>query len=89
MLLQGLEAVIKLSRALRPGQAVVLFNPRLASGDVGIGLNVRRMREDFLAEFNTTYSLRPVGDVGSVFRRYPGMWQVGVGGEVGCGVPWH
>ena len=53
-----------------------MFNPRLASGDVGVGLNVRRLRESFLKDFATTYSLRPVGDVGSVFRRYPGLWQV-------------
>lgn len=53
-----------------------MFNPRLASGDVGVGLNVRRMRESFLRGFATTYSLRPVGDVGSVFRRYPSQWQV-------------
>lgn len=45
------------------------------SGDVGIGLNIRRMRSQFLSTFTTTYSLRPVGDIGSVFRRYPGMWQ--------------
>lgn len=74
--LQGLESVIRISGTMQPGQALVMFNPRLASGDVGIGLNVRRMREQFLADFATVYSLRPVGDVGSVFRRYPGMWQV-------------
>ncbi len=54
-----------------------MFNPRLASGDVGVGLSIRRMRESFLSRFTTTYSLRPIQDVGSVFRRYPGMWQVG------------
>lgn len=54
-----------------------MFNPRLASGDVGVGLSIRRMRENFLSRFTTTYSLRPIADVGSVFRRYPGMWQVG------------
>lgn len=55
---------------------MVMFNPRLASGDVGVGLSIRRMRESFLSRFTTTYSLRPIADVGSVFRRYPGMWQV-------------
>ncbi len=35
------------------------------------------MRDSFLNRFTTTYSLRPIADVGSVFRRYPGMWQVG------------
>lgn len=54
-----------------------MFNPRLASGDVGVGLSIRRMRDSFLNRFTTTYSLRPIQDVGSVFRRYPGMWQVG------------
>ena len=31
------------------GRPLVLFNPRLASGDVGIGLSVRRLRSEFLA----------------------------------------
>jgi hypothetical protein len=61
---------------LAEGQRLVMFNPRLASGDVGVGLSVRRMRESFLSRFTTTYSLRPIQDVGSVFRRYPGTWQV-------------
>ena len=61
-----------------------MFNPRLASGDVGVGLAIRRMREQFLGRFTTTYSLRPIADVGSVFRRFPGMWQVG-GGSGGRG----
>ena len=30
------------------GPPVIMFNPRLASGDVGIGLNVRRMQQNFL-----------------------------------------
>jgi hypothetical protein len=50
--------------------------PVLFSGDVGIGLNARRLRENFLKRFNVTYSLRPVGEVGTVFRRYPGLWMV-------------
>jgi hypothetical protein len=53
-----------------------MFNPRLASGDVGVGLAIRRMRDSFLSRFTTTYSLRPIAEVGSVFRRYPGSWQV-------------
>lgn len=49
----------------------------LRSGDVGIGLNVRRMRDKFLGSFTTTYSLRPVGDdLGSVFRQWPEQWKV-------------
>ena len=49
----------------------------LCSGDVGIGLNVRRMRLEFLSTFTVTYSLRPLGEFGTVLRRYPGQWQVG------------
>jgi hypothetical protein len=64
------------SAGLAEGQAMVMFNPRLASGDVGVGLSIRRLRESFLNRFTTTYSLRPIADVGSVFRRYPGTWQV-------------
>jgi len=73
---QGLESVIRITNAASPEQAVILFNPRLASGDVGVGLNVRRMRDSFLSSFVTAYSLRPIDTVGSVFRRYPGLWQV-------------
>lgn len=55
---------------------IVLFNQRMSSGDVGLGLNARRIRGNFLKPFVVTYSLRPIGDIGSVFRRYPGMWKV-------------
>lgn len=72
----GLDSLMKITSAMLPGQSLIMFNPRLASGDVGVGLNIRRLRESFLKDFVTTYSLRPVGDVGSVFRRYPGLWQV-------------
>ena len=58
------------------GPPVVMFNPRLVSGDVGIGLNVRRLRDAFLGSFVLAYALRPVGDVGTVFRRYPDRWKV-------------
>lgn len=34
------------------------------------------MRSRFLSTFTTTYCLRPVGDIGSVFRCYPDLWQV-------------
>ncbi|PRW33042.1 hypothetical protein C2E21_8017 [Chlorella sorokiniana] len=73
---QGADDAMRISQQLAEGQALVMFNPRLASGDVGVGLSVRRMRDSFLNRFTTTYSLRPIADVGSVFRRYPGMWQV-------------
>lgn len=48
----------------------------MRSGDVGVGLNVRRLTKQFLSTFTTSYSLRPIADLGSVYRRYPGMWQV-------------
>ena len=73
---QGVDSLIKITSSLAPGQALIMFNPRLASGDVGVGLNIRRLRESYLKNFVTTYSLRPIGDVGSVFRRYPSLWQV-------------
>ncbi|KAK9814519.1 hypothetical protein WJX72_007274 [[Myrmecia] bisecta] len=73
---QGLQDVVRVSQQAEGSKPVVLFNPRLASGDAGIGLNVRRMRDRFLSTFVTTYSLRPIGDAGSVFRRYPSLWQV-------------
>ncbi|PSC76209.1 hypothetical protein C2E20_0092 [Micractinium conductrix] len=82
---QGAEEAIRISQGLAEGQSIVMFNPRLASGDVGVGLSIRRMRENFLSRFTTTYSLRPIADVGSVFRRYPGMWQVFVQDEVVTG----
>ncbi|KAK9836144.1 hypothetical protein WJX81_004435 [Elliptochloris bilobata] len=74
---QSLDKVMQVVRTLENQRPVVLFNPRLASGDVGIGLNVRRMRDKFLGSFTTTYSLRPVGDdLGSVFRQWPELWKV-------------
>eukprot|EP00899_Mesostigma_viride_P015077 jgi/Mesvir1/23570/Mv18266-RA.1 len=56
---------------------MVMFNPRLFSGDVGIGLNVRRTRQELLDTFVTAYSLRPLPQVdGTLFREYPGRWKV-------------
>ncbi|MCJ1467937.1 hypothetical protein MMC07_006562 [Pseudocyphellaria aurata] len=48
----------------------------IALFDAGVGLNARRIRSEFLNRFLTTYSLRPIGDMGSVFKRFPGSWQV-------------
>lgn len=48
----------------------------LFSGEVGVGLNVRRIRSSFLSAFVTTYSLKPIGDIGTVFRKYPEQWKV-------------
>ena len=56
--------------------SLVLLNPRLASGDAGIGLNVRRMRQNFLNRFSVTYSLRPIEDFGAQLKRYPEMWKI-------------
>ncbi|GMH38413.1 hypothetical protein BSKO_06297 [Bryopsis sp. KO-2023] len=72
----GLDSCLKLASQMSEGQALVMFNPRLASGEVGVGMNIRRMRQTFLNTFLITYSLCPIGDIGSVFRRYPGAWQV-------------
>lgn len=54
---------------------LIMWNPRLFSLDVGVGSNVRRLRQDFLSTFTTVYSMRPLPD-GAVFRCYPGMWKV-------------
>jgi len=72
----SLDDIVKISNGLLPTQTLVMFNPRLASGDVGVGLAMRRLRERFMGEFMTTYSLRPIGDIGSVFKRFPSQWQV-------------
>ena len=73
---QGVDEVIKISRdAEESAIPVVLFNPRLASGDVGIGLAIRRLRRDFLSTFQIIYALRPF-DGGAVFKQYPDLWKV-------------
>ena len=69
--LQSLELA-----AAELGCAIVLLNPRLASGDAGIGLNVRRMRQNFLNRFAVTYSLRPIEDFGAQLKKYPDAWKV-------------
>jgi len=72
----SLNSIMKISNGLGMEQCLVMFNPRLASGDVGVGLNIRRLRDNFLKDFMTVYSLRPIGDIGSVFKRFPSQWQV-------------
>lgn len=74
----SLEKVQKsCGQANEQGCPVVLLNPRLASGDAGVGLNVRRMRENFLGKMTVTYSLRPLPWCnGSIFKSYPGAWQL-------------
>lgn len=77
---QGLPDVERINSTLAgdddtPARAMVMLNPRLISGDVGIGLNVRRMRERLLSKFTTVYSVRPLQDA-TIFRQYPGLWQI-------------
>ena len=45
-------------------------------GDVGIGNTFRQIRREFLGTFETCYSLQPLGNEGSIFKKYPGMWQI-------------
>ncbi|KAG0626237.1 hypothetical protein M758_2G113400 [Ceratodon purpureus] len=77
---QGLPDVERINTTLAgdddtPARPMVMLNPRLVSGDVGIGLNVRRMRERLLSKFTTVYSVRPLQDA-TIFRQYPGLWQI-------------
>ena len=74
----SLESVMKASKiANENGAAVVLINPRLASGDAGLGLNFRRMRENFLGRMTVVYALQPLPWCnGSIFKRFPGQWRL-------------
>ena len=74
----SLEAVQQTTKiANEDGAAVVLVNPRLASGDAGIGLTVRRMREEFLGRMTVVYCIQPLDWCnGNIFKRYPGMWRL-------------
>ncbi|XP_018843565.2 uncharacterized protein LOC109008070 [Juglans regia] len=58
-----------------PPRPLIMWNPRLISEDVGVGVNVRRLRRYFLRTFSTVYSMRPLPS-GAVFRCYPGLWKV-------------
>ncbi|XP_060219138.1 uncharacterized protein LOC132645901 [Lycium barbarum] len=58
-----------------PPRPLIMWNPRLISEDVGVGINVRRLRRNFLSTFTVAYSMRPLPD-GAVFRCYPGLWKV-------------
>lgn len=73
---QGLSAARTVTAEHEENKHIIMFNPRLSSFDAGVGLNVRRIRSEFLSRFLTTYSLRPIGSMGSVFKRFPGSWQV-------------
>lgn len=76
---QLLETVERIANTLAVEDGLtrplVMWNPRLFSGDVGVGLNVRRLRENFMRSFTTVYSIRPVA-TGAIFRCYPGPWQI-------------
>lgn len=58
-----------------PPRPLIMWNPRLISEDVGVGVNVRKLRRYFLRTFTTVYSMRPLPS-GAVFRCYPGLWKV-------------
>ncbi|KAL3538095.1 hypothetical protein ACH5RR_001461 [Cinchona calisaya] len=74
---QMLEYVERIASELTddPPRPLLMWNPRLVSQDVGVGINVRRLRRDFLSTFTVVYSMRPFPS-GAVFRCYPGLWKV-------------
>ncbi|KDP23517.1 hypothetical protein JCGZ_23350 [Jatropha curcas] len=74
---QMLGYVEKIASSLSddPPRPLIMWNPRLISEDVGVGINVRNLRRYFLSTFTTVYSMRPLPS-GAVFRCYPGMWKV-------------
>lgn len=72
---QGVDKVIEMARKTEGTTPLVLFNARLASGEVGVGLSARRLRNEFLSSFVVAYALRPFQG-GTVFRLYNEMWKV-------------
>ncbi|XP_028793812.1 uncharacterized protein LOC114749486 isoform X2 [Neltuma alba] len=70
---QMLEYVERIAADLSndPPRPLIMWNPRLISEDVGVGVNVRKLRRYFLSTFTTVYSMRPLPS-GAVFRCYPG-----------------
>ncbi|XP_054790435.1 uncharacterized protein LOC129295872 isoform X2 [Prosopis cineraria] len=74
---QMLEYVERIASELSndPPRPLIMWNPRLISEDVGVGVNVRKLRRYFLSTFTTVYSMRPLPS-GAVFRCYPGVWKV-------------
>ncbi|KAB1202263.1 hypothetical protein CJ030_MR8G010097 [Morella rubra] len=70
---QMLEYVQKIASDLSddPPRSLIMWNPRLISEDVGVGVNVRQLKRTF----TTVYSMRPMPS-GAVFRCYPGLWKV-------------
>ncbi|KAK1281479.1 hypothetical protein QJS10_CPB22g00830 [Acorus calamus] len=74
---QMLESVERVANHLLndPPRPLIMWNPRLVSEDVGVGFNVRKLRNNFLRTFTVVYSMRPLPH-GAIFRCYPGMWKV-------------
>ncbi|KAL5786608.1 hypothetical protein ACOSQ2_009000 [Xanthoceras sorbifolium] len=74
---QMLRYVEKITSSLSddPPRPLIMWNPRLISEDVGVGINVRNLKRYFLSTFTTVYSMRPLPS-GAVFRCYPGLWKV-------------
>ncbi|KAL9235042.1 hypothetical protein vseg_009842 [Gypsophila vaccaria] len=74
---QMLEYVQKISKLLSddPPRPLIMWNPRLISEEVGVGVNVRKLKRFFLSTFSVVYSMRPLAS-GAVFRCYPGLWKV-------------
>ncbi|KAG6466263.1 hypothetical protein ZIOFF_075934 [Zingiber officinale] len=74
---QMLENVERIASLLStdPPRPLIMWNPRLVSEDVGVGINVRNLRRYFLRQeintFTPVYSMRPLPS-GAVFR----MWKV-------------
>jgi hypothetical protein len=54
---------------------VVLLNPTLEDGAVGIGSVARARRKGFLAQWRAAYALRPFAD-SALRRAHPGEWEV-------------
>jgi hypothetical protein len=61
--------------ALAGDRPFIMFNPRLESTEIGIGLTARRLRQRFLNTFTTAYYLQPL-EQGALWRCYPQNWQV-------------
>ncbi|KAK7269329.1 hypothetical protein RIF29_22053 [Crotalaria pallida] len=74
---QMLEYVEKIASNLSndPPRPLIMWNPRLISEDVGVGVNVRKLRRYFLSTFTSVYYMRPM-PFGAIFRCYPGLWKV-------------
>lgn len=61
--------------ALAGDRPFILFNPRLESAEIGIGLTARRLRERFINTFQVIYYLQPL-EQGALLRAYPHQWQL-------------